>query len=786
MKLIFPTTFMLIIVNAAPAWAIDLADEAQRIFTKVSTSVVTIKTYDAKGNPEAQGSGVVVGVGLIASNCHVIEEATSIRVIAAQGEMAAEWLRKSPGLDLCLLKAEGLQATPLPLRLSHSLKVGEPTYAVGNPLGFGLAVSKGLIAVVRQAEPYPLILATAAQSPGSSGGGLFDAEGRLIGITTAVMGAGQNVNLILAADGLNALITKGTPRPPIPLIPVPERRWLDEAEVMQRSGNWPALEKLALDWSQLQPLSARPLVSMGMAQYELKRYVEAETTLRKSIALDEHHAFAWINLASVLENLGQSEEAERALQQAERLVPSYAEPSRRRAEWYKKQGKPAAALLQIKEAIRKDPGRSFMWEIRGKIEDSLGHKDEALHAFAIALRLGSADAEVQRRLAKLPVQSDAVNGAAQLTVMTDAGNKDESRAQLVVGLYDMQLGRLAQAEDAIRKAISLAPDSSEAWNGLGSVFLKTMRYAEAEDAYTKAMTLDVNNLEPLINRAIARRARNKMDLALDDATRAITLFPQSEGAWKGYALINLDLRDYARANSGFAKMDGLTKMDADYLVSWGESLVGAGQLDAAQKVLQKAEAIDPKLARTFLSMAKLLGRKGDIEGALKYENRVLELEPTNVHAWSGKGYALMKLNKLPEAIEALETAVRLDPELNNAWINLGEAQMRKQNFGRAIQALEKAIGLAPAAMDARLYLAQSYLSVRLPLKSREQAQKLLDKQPDFVPALSLMTTAYLMEGNDTAASPVYSKLKTLSPAAARSVRDRAIAGGLAGAKNLLE
>ena len=44
----------------------------------------------------------------------------------------------------------------------------------------------------------------------------------------------------------------------------------------------------------------------------------------------------------------------------------------------------------------------------------------------------------------------------------------------------------------------------------------------------------------------------------------------------------------------------------------------------------------------------------------------------------------------------------------------------------------------------------------------------------------------LMEGNDTAASPVYSKLKTLSPAVARSVRDRVIAGGFAGAKNLLE
>ncbi len=200
---------------ALPVCAIDTAGEAQRVFAKVSPSVVTVKTFDVKGSAEGQGSGVVVGPGLVASNCHVVEGAASIRVTATQGEMRAEWTRRLPGLDLCLLKVEGLQAAPLPLRPSNSLIVGEPAYAVGNPLGFGLAASQGLITSLRQDKPYPLILSTAAQSPGSSGGGLYDAEGRLIGLTTAVMSAGQNLNLILAADALKALIEKGEARPPV-------------------------------------------------------------------------------------------------------------------------------------------------------------------------------------------------------------------------------------------------------------------------------------------------------------------------------------------------------------------------------------------------------------------------------------------------------------------------------------------------------------------------------------------------------------------------------------------
>lgn len=459
MNLTFPVALTLIALHTAQVGATDVADEAQRVFAKVSPSVVTIKTFDAKGAPEAQGSGVVVGVGLIASNCHVIEDAASIRVIAAQGELVAEWTRRLPGLDLCLLKVDKLQAASLVLRATNSLKVGEPIFAIGNPLGFGLAVSKGLIAVLKQSEPYPLIVATAPQSPGSSGGGLFDTDGRLIGITTAVMGTGQNLNLILAADGITTLIEKGAPRSAIPLAPLPERVWQNEAEVLQKNSNWPALEKLALDWSRAQTMSARPLAYLGMAQETLNRHAEAESTLRKALVLDEHHAFAWLNLATVLNSLGRHKEAEHALQQAERLMPNHADPSRFRAEWFKKQAKPAEALLQINESIRKSPGRSYVWNLLGEIEDSLGHNEAAIQAFSTSLRLIRANAEAQRSSARLANSSINVDETARLQALQDTANDDESRVQLAIGQIEKKRGRLAQAEKAIRAAISLSPKS---------------------------------------------------------------------------------------------------------------------------------------------------------------------------------------------------------------------------------------------------------------------------------------------------------------------------------------
>jgi tetratricopeptide (TPR) repeat protein len=115
-------------------------------------------------------------------------------------------------------------------------------------------------------------------------------------------------------------------------------------------------------------------------------------------------------------------------------------------------------------------------------------------------------------------------------------------------------------------------------------------------------------------------------------------------------------------------LDGLTQLTPDEMISWGDSLSGAGNLEEAFTILKKAEAQDPRSLRLCLVMAKLLGLKSDLEGALAYEERALALDATNTVAWSGKGYALMKLGRLPAAVETLETAVRLDPDLSNAWI----------------------------------------------------------------------------------------------------------------------
>jgi S1-C subfamily serine protease len=90
------------------------------------------------------------------------------------------------------------------VRTWDSLEVGEPLYALGSPAGLELTLSSGILSGVREQGNLKFVQTTTPISPGSSGGGLFDARGNLVGVTTlAVVGReklNQALNLAIPAE----------------------------------------------------------------------------------------------------------------------------------------------------------------------------------------------------------------------------------------------------------------------------------------------------------------------------------------------------------------------------------------------------------------------------------------------------------------------------------------------------------------------------------------------------------------------------------------------------------
>jgi serine protease Do len=179
-----------------------LALEADQIFEQVSPSVWRVATLDAQGKQIGQGSGVVIAPHTIVTNCHVLAKALKVNVIKESRILPATLDMYDPERDLCQLKVDKLEAPAVARATESQLRIGAKAFAIGNPRGLDLTLSDGLISALRRDKQnkLELIQTSAPISPGSSGGGLFDNEARLIGLTTSQVVNGQNLNFAIPAD----------------------------------------------------------------------------------------------------------------------------------------------------------------------------------------------------------------------------------------------------------------------------------------------------------------------------------------------------------------------------------------------------------------------------------------------------------------------------------------------------------------------------------------------------------------------------------------------------------
>lgn len=182
------------------------AKTPEEVFEIASKSVVAIKVLDENAKKLIMiGSGVVVAMDEVITNCHVADKGRFLLVRHQGLDHAAILTARLRQHDLCLLRVRDLTGQPVELGAATKLKVGTPVYAIGAPEGLELSLSNGLVSQLRGGEGLPIIQTTAPISPGSSGGGLFDSDGRLVGITTFFLTGGQNLNFAMPADWLPEL-----------------------------------------------------------------------------------------------------------------------------------------------------------------------------------------------------------------------------------------------------------------------------------------------------------------------------------------------------------------------------------------------------------------------------------------------------------------------------------------------------------------------------------------------------------------------------------------------------
>ena len=186
------------VVSATDGTSASLTDVSDVAAETVDSVVFVEASLTVRGRMTAtsSGSGVIVSSdGTIVTNAHVIDGAQAVTVELTNGERyEATVVAEDSANDIAVLEIEATGLSAIDIGSTLDLSVGEPVIAIGNPLGLegGPSVSTGIVSALERViqgsdrELDGIIQTDAAISEGSSGGALLDADGRLIGITTAV------------------------------------------------------------------------------------------------------------------------------------------------------------------------------------------------------------------------------------------------------------------------------------------------------------------------------------------------------------------------------------------------------------------------------------------------------------------------------------------------------------------------------------------------------------------------------------------------------------------------
>jgi serine protease Do len=207
---------------------------------KIEPSVVTISSRGRGGGPWGVGTGFIVdSSGIVATNFHVIGDHREFSLELADGRICSplQILAVDRSRDLALIKIEAEGLIPIPLGDSDKIKVGESVISMGNPLGYGLSVSRGVISAVRELEfgdGRPMIQVAIPIESGSSGSPVVNQSGEVLAILTIKSGGAMGFGV--PVNALRSLLGEDNP--------IPIDQWLtvgmlDASEWLQPlGGNW--------------------------------------------------------------------------------------------------------------------------------------------------------------------------------------------------------------------------------------------------------------------------------------------------------------------------------------------------------------------------------------------------------------------------------------------------------------------------------------------------------------------------------------------------------------------
>ena len=292
------------------ACATAAAEPDRKLYQKIWPSIVRVYAVLDRG-AVASGSGIVVGQDKVISNCHVTRDAHAIDIIAWNSKWKVKEQVKDIDHDLCLLTVTRDIGKPIEFGDSAALVVGQEVVAAGYPGGGRLEVTDGQVRGLHSLDSGRVIQSSAPFDSGESGGGLFDRDGKLLGVITFKSQAGGSFFFAVPATWVQKLMHaramefEGAKKSEAFWERLPE----DQPSFMRAIAreaveDWNGLMLFADQWTKDDPSNPETWVALGKSLFNLKRYADAITALKNATERDPRHGQGWAYLARSYQSVG--------------------------------------------------------------------------------------------------------------------------------------------------------------------------------------------------------------------------------------------------------------------------------------------------------------------------------------------------------------------------------------------------------------------------------------------------------------------------------------------------
>ena len=372
------------------ARAVYAQKDFSSVYKKVAPSVVEIDVLDREGKLK-RGTGFFIREdGLLVTSYHVTEGSVKTEVKLSNGEImpSERIVAEDREGDLVLLKLLAKGRSFPTLKVSDTkIEAGQPVLVIGSPLGLEGTILDGIISEIREIPNVgKIIQITAPISPGSSGSPVLNTEGEAIGVATAYLREGQNLNFAIPVEKIDSLLYKKAANE------LSATDWFEKGLALMESGKYQDAIEAYSKAIELNPEYAWAYCNRGIAYRNLEDYRQAIRDYDKAIELDPKDADIYCNRGNAYGSLGDYRQAIRDYDKAIELNSKDADTYYNRGITYGSLGDYRQAIRDFDRAIELNPEDAKAYYYRGITYGSLGDYRQEIRDYDRAIELDPKDA----------------------------------------------------------------------------------------------------------------------------------------------------------------------------------------------------------------------------------------------------------------------------------------------------------------------------------------------------------------------------------------------------------